>query len=80
MFLDLDAFFCIAMILCMENITQSIRDRAYAARVSLNKVLKAAGIAPSTFYRWEWKKDTMPHPVSLAKIEDALSEIERNKA
>lgn len=65
--------------LAMENITQSIRERAYAARLTLDAVLKRAGIAPSTFYRWERGQCGKPHPVTLGKIEDALSAIEREK-
>jgi transcriptional regulator with XRE-family HTH domain len=65
----------------METITpQKIRDRAYAARVSINHLLKRAGVQNSTFWRWENGETADAHPVTLGKIADALEAIERERA
>ena len=58
---------------------QDIRDRAFAARVTINKLLKTAGVANSTFWRWE-KGDTEMVPLTLARIEDALATFETDSA
>ena len=63
----------------MDLTPQIIRNRAYAARVSINQVLKKAGIAPSTFYRWERKSPTVPADLTLAKIDDALAALEAER-
>lgn len=56
---------------------QTIRARAYAARVTLNKLLGKAGVANSTFWRWERGDTGDIHPVTLARIDDALREFEQ---
>lgn len=67
------------MMPAMELTPQIIRDRAYAARVSIHKLAKRAGIATSTFYRWERKGGTTPYPVTLGKIQDALEAFEAER-
>lgn len=67
------------MVRGMEITPQIIRDRAYAARVSINKLAKRAGIATSTFYRWEGPKGTTPYPVTLGKLLDALEAFEAER-
>ena len=65
----------------MEQITpQQIRLRAYAARVSINQLLKRAGVQNSTFWRWENGDTADAHPVTLGKIADALAAIEAERA
>ena len=53
----------------------SIRRRAYQARVSVNALLKRAGVSGTTLWRWENGKGKA-HPVTLAKIKDALAAAE----
>lgn len=66
----------------MENAPtpQEIKDRAVAAHVSINRLMMAAGIQNSTFWRWETGKTDAPHPVTLRKITDALEGFERERA
>lgn len=53
----------------------SIRKRAYDARISVNALLKKAGVSGTTLWRWE-KGKGVAHPVTLAKIKDALALVE----
>lgn len=66
----------------MENsITpDTIKRRAFDARVSINQLMLRAGIPNSTFWRWETGRTDEPHPLTVARIMDALEEIEREKA
>ena len=57
-----------------------IRNRAYAARVSINKLMGRAGVPNSTFWRWETGRVNKPHPITLARIVEALEAIEAEKA
>lgn len=68
------------MMALMELTPQIVRDRAYAARVSINKVIREAGIAGSTFYRWAGSPEKEVHPLTLAKIDDALRKFEAERA
>ena len=67
----------------MEQLTPSdIRQRAYQARVSINQLMKRAGVENSTFWRWENGTTKEVHPITAGKIADALDaiEAERNAA
>ena len=65
----------------METITpQQIRLRAYAARVSINQLLKRAGVQNSTFWRWDKGETKSLHPVTIGKITDALERFEAGQA
>lgn len=57
-----------------------IRERATAAHVTINKLMKRAKLPNSTFWRWERGTTETPHPVTVRKIADALDEIERERA
>lgn len=57
----------------------SIKQRAYAARVSVNALMKRAGVSNSTLWRWE-NEFREPHPITLGKVLDALEAIERERA
>ena len=59
-----------------------IRDRAYKARISINQLMKRAGLPNSTFWRWDTGRIAKPHPITLARIVEALEavESERNAA
>lgn len=59
---------------------QSVRDRATAAHVSINKLMARADLPNSTFWRWERGHINKPHPVTLQKIADALDAIEAERA
>lgn len=56
-----------------------IKERAYQARVSVNSVMKRAGVSNSTLWRWE-KGIGDAHPFTIGKIEDALDAIEAERA
>lgn len=64
----------------MELTPETVRTRAYAARVSINALMKRAGLPNSTFWRWEKGVIATPHPITLGKLSDALEAIEREKA
>lgn len=57
-----------------------IRNRAYAARVSINRLMKRAAVPNSTFWRWETGRVNKPHPITLARIVEALEAFEAEKA
>ena len=59
---------------------ETIRRRAFEARVSINQVLLKAGVSGSTLWRWVQKPDVIPNPVTIGKIEDALAHFEAEKA
>lgn len=62
----------------MDELTPySIRERAYGARISINKLFKSARVSNSTLWRWEKDITAKPNPVTLGKIEDALASAER---
>jgi transcriptional regulator with XRE-family HTH domain len=58
---------------------QEIRDRAYAARISVNALLRRAGVYNTTLWRWEQPEPTEPRPLTLARIVDALDAAERER-
>ena len=61
----------------MEIITpDDIRQRAYNARVSINRLMKEAGVQNSTFWRWDKGETAALHPVTIGKITDALARHE----
>lgn len=53
----------------------AIRQRAFEARISINALLKNAGVSGTTIWRWE-QGETEATPITLAKIKDALAEAE----
>ena len=53
-----------------------IRSRATKALSTMDNLLSKAGIAASTFYRWETGETGTPHPVTIQKIINALAVIE----
>lgn len=55
-----------------------VRDRATRAHVSINQLMDRAKVQNSTFWRWAQGKSS-PHPVTLQKLEDALSQIEHER-
>ena len=57
-----------------------IKERAYQARVSLNSVMKRAGVSNATFWRWERGLAAYARPATVGKIEDVLDQIERERA
>lgn len=59
---------------------ETIRRRAFEARVSINQVLLKAGVSGSTLWRWVQKPDAKPNPVTVGKIEDALAYFEAERA
>lgn len=59
---------------------ETIRRRAFEARVSINQVLLKAGVSGSTLWRWVQKPDSKPNPVTIGKIEDALAHFEQERA
>jgi transcriptional regulator with XRE-family HTH domain len=64
----------------MNQLTPSeIRARAYEARVSINQLMKRAGVENSTFWRWDNGTTKEIHPVTVGKIADALAEIEAER-
>ena len=58
-----------------------IRDRAYKARVSMNQLMKRAGVPNSTFWRWETGRVQI-RPSTVDRLVAALEafEAERNAA
>ncbi len=65
------------MVMAMDHLTPHIvRERAYQARVSINKVMKRAKVNYSTFCRWANGETNAPQAVTLGKIEDALAAFE----
>ncbi len=60
----------------MTMTPRQIKDRAYAARVSVNALLKRAGVSNTTLWRWENGDTGTPHPVTMGKIIDALEAFE----
>lgn len=42
----------------------------------MDALFKRAGVPASTLWRWETGKVKQPHPITLQRIMDALSEIE----
>jgi predicted transcriptional regulator len=58
---------------------REIRDRATKAHSTLANLLSRAGVAKSTFWRWNKPNASEPHPVTVQKIVDALAEIEAEK-
>ncbi len=57
-----------------------IRDRAYKARISINQLMKRAGLPNSTFWRWDTGRISKPHPITLSRIIDALEAVESERA
>lgn len=57
-----------------------IRSRAYEARVTMNQLMKRAGVPNSTFWRWDTGKINAPHPITLARIMEALEAAEAERA
>jgi predicted DNA-binding transcriptional regulator AlpA len=55
-----------------------IKQRAYDARVSINKLMKRAGVSNSTLWRWK-HEDRTPHPITLGKVVDALEAFEAER-
>jgi len=53
---------------------QSVKDRAYEARISINQLLKNAGV--STTFMWRWEGGSDPHPITLHKVREALEQAE----
>lgn len=64
----------------MDIQPDDIRQRAYNARISINQLMKRAGLPNSTFWRWERGHIVNPHPVTVGKICDALEAFEREQA
>jgi predicted transcriptional regulator len=64
----------------MDIQPDDIRRRAFEARVSINQLMKRAGLPNSTLWRWDTGRTTKPHPLTVAKIVDALTEIEAERA
>lgn len=65
----------------MNNLTaDAVRDRAYEGRISINALMKRAGVNNSTFFRWANGSTAALHPVTVQKIGDALAEIEAERA
>ncbi len=65
----------------MESLTPAaIRDRATRAHLTINKLMEAAGLPNSTFWRWERGDTSQPHPVTIQKIADALDAAEQARA
>ena len=62
-----------------QAIAADIKERAYQARISINKLLGNAGVANSTLWRWEQPNAPEPHPVTLGKVLDALAQAEAAK-
>lgn len=61
------------------NLTPAvIRQRALAARVTINQVLKRAHVSPTTLWLWE-TQGKAPRALSIAKLDDALVEFERER-
>lgn len=56
-----------------------LADRAFRARVSLSKVCKRAGVAPSTISRWR-AGDCEPEDETLKRLNSALDELEAEAA
>ncbi len=78
-----DAFFCYDMLQPMprDDLTPSIvRERAIMAHITINQLMKSAGLPNSTFWRWERGDVNDPNPVTLQKILDALEDAERARA
>ena len=57
-----------------------IKERAYQARISVNSLMKRAGVSNSTLWRWENGLTDAGQPWTVGKIEDALDQIERERA
>lgn len=57
-----------------------IEERAYQARVSVNELLKRAGVSTTAVWRWKTGDSAQARPVTLGKVIDALEAIEREKA
>jgi predicted transcriptional regulator len=64
----------------MDIQPDDIRRRAFEARVSINQLMKRAGLPNSTFWRWNTGRIDKPHPLTVARIVDALTEIEAERA
>ncbi len=64
----------------MDIEPQAIRDRAYAARISVNELLKRAKVSNSTIWRWQQDGNYKPHPITVAKIMEALVAAEQDRA
>ena len=74
-------FFCCYAAAMQKTITpQEIRDRAYAARISINKLLGNAGVSNTTLWRWERNLVEEPSLLTMARIIDALEAIEKERA
>ena len=78
--LRLDALFFVGILRRMDIQPDDIRRRAYDARVSINQLMKRAGMPNSTFWRWERGHIAKPHPITVGRICDALDAIEREQA
>ena len=63
------------MVWRMDMTADEIEQRAYRAGLSIRKLVKAAGVAQSTFIRW--RAGAKPHPVTVHKLVKALEEAER---
>jgi len=63
----------------MDIQPDDIRRRAFEARVSINQLMKRAGMPNSTFWRWNTGRIEKPHPLTVARIVDALNEIEAGR-
>lgn len=64
----------------MELTPQLVRQRATKAHLTINKLMEAAGLPNSTFWRWENGATNEPHPVTIQKISDALEAAEKARA
>ena len=56
-----------------------IKERAYQARISINSLMKRAGVSNSTLWRWENGLTDAGQPWTVGKIEDALDKIEQER-
>jgi len=64
----------------MENLTpETIRTRAAEALVTMDTLFSRAGVAPTTFWRWETRRNAM-RPLTLQKIKQALEAIEAERS
>jgi hypothetical protein len=59
------------------EIIDSVEKRIFAQRMGLNEFMIAAGVAPSTW--WRYKKFHSIRPKTLAKIEGLLDYYERRE-
>lgn len=60
-----------------QTAAKHIRDRAAAARVSVNEVLGRAGVSKNMVSRWSGGMNALPH--TFGKVTDALDAIEAER-